>query len=78
MAKLESTHELEDVKTLLRYENIATTFNVYGDTGMLDKRRIQERLVNFVKRQAEDESAQREALWEQTPATIQSGNVTLI
>ena len=43
----------------------------YGDIGMLAKRRIQERLVDFVKRQAEDETAQREALWQQTPATIQ-------
>jgi hypothetical protein len=61
------------VKTLLRHENIATTSNVYGDIGMLAKRRIQERLADFVKRQAEDEdqTAQREAIWQHTPATIQ-------
>lgn len=45
--------ELEDVKTLLRHENIATTSNVYGDIGLVAKRRIQERLVEFVKQQAE-------------------------
>ena len=32
--------ELEDVKTLLRHEDIATTSNVYGDLGMKAKRRI--------------------------------------
>jgi integrase len=65
--------ELEDVKTLLRHENIATTSNVYGDIGMLAKRRIQERLVDFVKRQAqdEDETAQRDVMWQRTPVTIQ-------
>lgn len=44
--------ELEEVKTLLRHENIATTSEVYGDLGMAAKRRIQERMVNFVKQQA--------------------------
>src|SRR4029077_15130087 len=34
----------EDVKTLLRHEDIATTSNMYGDIGMLAKRPIQERL----------------------------------
>jgi integrase len=63
--------ELEDVKTLLRHEDIATTSNVYGDLGMEAKRRIQQRLVEFVKRQAQDEAEQREALWQQTPATVQ-------
>jgi integrase len=36
--------ELEDVKTLLRHEDIATTSNVYGDLGMKAKRRIQQRM----------------------------------
>ena len=65
--------ELQDVKTLLRHENIATTSNVYGDIGLVAKRRIQERLVEFVKQQAqaETESAQRDALWQHTPVTIQ-------
>jgi len=49
--------ELEDVKTLLRHENIATTSNVYGDLGMAAKRRIQKRLVEFVKEQAEVQEA---------------------
>src|SRR5262249_41414778 len=43
--------ELEDVKTLLRHENIATTSDIYGDLGLEAKRRIQQRLVNFVKEQ---------------------------
>jgi integrase len=49
--------ELEDVKTLLRHEKIATTSEIYGDLGLEAKRRIQQRLINFVK--------------EQVPATIQ-------
>ena len=53
--------ELEDVKTLLRHEDIATTSNVYGDLGMEAKRRIQQRLVEFVKRQAQlQENAQKQ------------------
>src|SRR5215472_12152025 len=44
--------ELEDVKTLLRHEDIATTSNVYGDLGMEAKRCIQQRLVAFVNQQA--------------------------
>jgi integrase len=44
--------ELEEVKTLLRHENLATTSEVYGDLGMEAKRRIQGQLVNFVKQQA--------------------------
>jgi hypothetical protein len=43
----EASLELKDVKTL-RHENIATTSNVYGDIGLIAKRRIQERLVEFV------------------------------
>jgi integrase len=49
--------ELEDVKTLLRHEKIATTSEIYGDLDLEAKRRIQQRLINFVK--------------EQVPATIQ-------
>jgi integrase len=44
--------ELEEVKTLLRHENLATTSEVYGDLGTEAKRRIQQQLVNFVKQQA--------------------------
>jgi len=36
--------EMEDVKTLLRHENIATTSDIYGDLGLEAKRRIQQRL----------------------------------
>ena len=64
--------ELEDVKTLLRHEDIATTSNVYGDLGMEAKRRIQQRLVEFVRRQASEAASKQEALWQQhPPVTIQ-------
>ena len=64
--------ELEDVKTLLRHENIATTSEIYGDLGMDTKRRIQQRMVEFVKQQAVDEASKRSTAWQQTPAiTIQ-------
>jgi integrase len=63
--------ELEDVKTLLRHEDIATTSNVYGSLSMGAKRRIQQRLVNFVKREAEGEAAPDEAMQPQAPVTIQ-------
>ena len=64
--------ELEEVKTLMRHENIATTSDVYGDLGLAAKRRIQLQLVEFVRRQAEDEVAKREVAWPpDTPATVQ-------
>ena len=44
--------ELEEVKTLLRHENIATTSEVYGELELGAKRKIQERLVQFVRREA--------------------------
>ena len=44
--------ELEEVKTLLRHEHIATTSDVYGELGLEAKRRVQARLVSFVKREA--------------------------
>jgi hypothetical protein len=59
------------VKTLLRHEDIATTSNVYGQLSMVAKRRIQQRLVNFVRRQAEDEATQSEVTPQQAPVTIQ-------
>jgi integrase len=65
--------ELEDVKTLLRHEDIATTSNVYGDLGMDAKRRIQQRLVAFVNQQAKQaqQDSRIEEAWEKTPVTIQ-------
>jgi len=60
--------DLEDVKTLLRHEDIATTSNVYGDLGMDAKRRIQQRLVDFVRKEAEREKGIRAAA---VSATIQ-------
>ena len=44
--------ELEEVKTLLRHENISTTSQIYGEMEIEAKRRIQNRLVGFVKCQA--------------------------
>ena len=41
----------------LRHEKIATTSEIYGHLGLEAKRRIQQRLINFVK--------------QQVPATIQ-------
>jgi len=63
--------ELEDLKTLLRHEDIATTSNVYGDLSMGAKRRIQQRLVDFVRRQAENEDTQLATIRQQTPVSIQ-------
>ena len=64
--------KLEDVKTLLRHEDIATTSNVYGDLGMKAKRRIQQRMVEFVRRQASEEASKPEAAWQENPPiTIQ-------
>ena len=45
--------ELEEVKALLRHENIATTSEVYGGLDLAAKRRIQERLVSFAKHRAD-------------------------
>ncbi len=39
--------------SLLRHENIATTSQVYGAPQMEAKRELQRRLVDFVKRRAE-------------------------
>jgi integrase len=65
--------KLEDVKTLLRHEDIATTSNVYGDLGMDAKRRIQQRLVAFVNEQAKaaEEASRIKEAWKREPVTIQ-------
>jgi integrase len=69
--------KLEDVKTLLRHEDIATTSNVYGDLGMDAKRRIQQRLVAFVNEQAKaaqaaaEEASRIENTWKNKPLPIQ-------
>ena len=64
--------ELEDVKTLLRHEDIATTSNIYGDLGMEAKRRIQQKLVAFVREQAHtQELARCQSGWKNSPAPIQ-------
>lgn len=68
----EASVDLEDVKTLLRHEDIATTSNVKRTLGMDAKRRIQQRLVECVKRQAAEETSKSEAAWRQNgPVTLQ-------
>jgi integrase len=51
----EAGFTLEEVKILLRHENIATTSQVYGAPQLEAKRELQRRLVDFVKRSAEQE-----------------------
>jgi len=65
--------KLEDVKTLLRHEDIATTSNVYGDLGMDAKRRIQQRLVAFVNHQAKaaQDASRVEIAWKNERVTVQ-------
>jgi integrase len=65
--------KLEDVKTLLRHEDIATTSNVYGDLGMDAKRRIQQRLVAFVNEQAKaaEDASRIQKAWARMPVSIQ-------
>ncbi|MGH9536169.1 MAG: hypothetical protein ACRD2E_15075 [Terriglobales bacterium] len=52
----EAELELEDVKALLRHENIAPTSDVYGTLGLEAKRKIQARLVEFVERRVQQGS----------------------
>jgi integrase len=46
---------LEEVKTLLRHENVATASQNYGRVELQAKRILQERLVEFVKQRAAEE-----------------------
>jgi hypothetical protein len=46
-----SSSRSPSVKMLLRHENIATSSEIYGNLGLEAKRRVQQRLVNFVKQQ---------------------------
>jgi integrase len=48
----EAGFTLEEVKTLLRHENLATTSQVYGTPQLPAKRELQRRLVEYVKQQA--------------------------
>lgn len=48
--------ELEEVKTLLRHENVATTSELYGQLELDAKRKIQQRLVQFVQQRAAAEA----------------------
>ncbi len=57
------------MKTLLRHENLATTSEVYGDLGMEAKRRIQQQLVDFVKKQAQlAAESEANSAWQQEPS----------
>ncbi len=51
----EAGFSLEEVKTLLRHENIATTSQDYGRVALEAKRELQRRLVEFVKQRAAEE-----------------------
>jgi integrase len=51
----EAGFSLEEVKTLLRHENIATTSQNYGRVELEAKRELQRRLVEFVKQRAAEE-----------------------
>ena len=71
-SRREAGLELEDVKVPLRHEDIATTSNVYGDLGMEAPKRIQGRLVAFVREQARAEDAARcESACKEARATLQ-------
>jgi len=64
---------LEEVKTLLRHENIATTSQIYGVPQIEAKRGLQRRLVEFVKQQAELEGWKPEKdLWADCPTITTS------
>jgi integrase len=51
----EAGFSLEEIKTLLRHENIATTSQVYGEVHIAAKRALQQRLVDYVKQKAKEE-----------------------
>lgn len=69
----EAGFTLEEVKTLLRHENIATTSQVYGAPQIEAKRKLQRRLVEFVKQQAELEGWKPEKdLWADCPTITTS------
>jgi integrase len=51
----EAGFTLEEVKALLRHENIATTSQVYGEHQLEAKRELQRRLMEFVKQRAKVE-----------------------
>jgi hypothetical protein len=64
---------LEEVKTLLRHENIATTSQIYGAPQIEAKRELQRRSVEFVKQQAELEGWKPEKdLWVKCPTVSTS------
>jgi integrase len=64
----EAGFTLEEVKTLLRHENIATTSEIYGGPQLQAKRELQRRLVAYVKQQAAAEGWKpNEDLWAKCP-----------
>jgi integrase len=69
----EAGFTLEEVKTLLRHENITTTSQVYGAPQMEAKRELQRRLVDFVKKRAEQEGWKPEKdVWVECPTMTTS------
>jgi len=65
----EAGFSLEEVKTLLRHENIATTSQYYGRIELHAKRELQRKLVEFVKQRAAEEGWKPEASSNLTAAT---------
>jgi len=56
----------------MRHENIVTTSDIYGDLGLDAKRRIQQRLVAFVKQQASNETSKHTSTRQRVlPVSIQ-------
>jgi integrase len=69
----EAGFTLEEVKTLLRHENIATTSEIYGGPQLAAKRELQRRLVAYVKQQAAAEGWKpNEDLWAKCPMVSSS------
>jgi len=48
------------VQTVLRHENISTTFQVYGAPQLKAERELQRRLVDFVKQRPKEEGWKQE------------------
>jgi integrase len=64
----------EEVKTLLRHENLATTSQSYGRVELEAKRELQRRLMGFVKQRAAEEGWKPEAPFD-LAAVATSGSI---
>jgi integrase len=65
---------LEEVKTLLRHENVATASQNYGRVELHAKRVLQQKLVDYVRQQAAEEGWKPETPFDLTAAAV-SGSV---